>query len=125
MGALGVVEVEIVPEADSGFPAILVRLEIDLFVLHRPPQPFNEQVIVVAPFAVHADPDAVLLQRVGEYLAGELGALVGVEYLGPALFERLLQAQRPNAFSKKSLSTLSLPICWYSWPIRRASSFFF
>ena len=34
----------------------------------------------------------MLLQEIGERLAGELGALVGVEYLRPSLPERLLES---------------------------------
>jgi len=90
--ALGVVESEVLTETDPGFPAILIRLQIDLFILHRPPQPLDEQVVGVAPLAVHANLDSMLLQQPGERLRGELAALVGVEGLGPALPERLFES---------------------------------
>ncbi len=67
------------------------------------------------------------LQKTGEGLTGELAALVGVEYLGFALPERLLQslgteagglprhAATPRSATgtalQKSRSTLSCPIC--------------
>ena len=91
MRALGVVESEVLAETDPGFPAILIGLQIDLFILHRPPQPLDEQVVTVTPFPIHADFDSMLLQQPGERLPGKLAALVGVEDVRPALPERLFQ----------------------------------
>jgi hypothetical protein len=61
-GALVVVEAEVVRERGFCFPAILIRFEIHLLGFHRAPRPFDEQIVVVAPFAVHADADIVSLQ---------------------------------------------------------------
>ena len=52
----------------------------------------DAQVVIIAPFPIHADPDAMLAQEIGEHLTGELGTLVGVEYLRPSLVERLLES---------------------------------
>jgi len=68
-------------------------------VLNRPPQPLNEQVVVVAPFSIHADLDSVPLEEPGESLAGEVAALVGVEDLRPSLPDRLFSTsmQKPTS----------------------------
>lgn len=50
--------------------------------------PLDEEVIAPAALVVHADPDAVRLEQPGELLAGELTALVGVEYPGAAVTDK-------------------------------------
>ena len=65
-----------------------------MLVLHRAPEPFDEDVVHPSTLAVHADCNVVRLQDASELLAGELSALVGVKNLRPAvvcngLFERL------------------------------------
>ena len=91
MGTLGIVEAEIVAETGPCIPGVLISFEIHLFVLHRTPQPLYEQVVAVAPFPTHADSDAMLFQESGKGFTGELGALVGVEYVRSALPERFFQ----------------------------------
>lgn len=54
-------------------------MQIYLFVLNAPPEPFHEYVIPPAIFAIHADGEMVLLQKSRKLLASELTALVGVE----------------------------------------------
>jgi len=90
--ALGVVEAEVVAETDPGIPAILICFRIHFFVLHCPPQPLDEQIVAAPPFPIHADPESALLQKPGEALAGELGALVGVEDLRLTLPKSILQS---------------------------------
>ncbi len=97
MRALGVVEAEVVTETYSGFSAILICFQIDLLLLNCPPQPLDEQVAVIASFPIHADPDSVLLQETGEGLAGELGALVGVEDIWSTFLECLFQCLNTEA----------------------------
>ena len=88
-----------------------IGVEVDFFVFEAAPQPLDEDVVHVAALPVHADHDAVPLQGAGEFVAGELAALIGVEDLGSAipsqrLLERLdteLGAER----AKKSFSTFS------------------
>ena len=81
METFGVIETQVVTKADFGVSAILICFQIDLLIFYCPPQPFDEQVVVVAPLSIHADFDPMLLKETGEGLAGELGTLVGVEYV--------------------------------------------
>ena len=62
--------------------AICDILEVDGLIFHRPPEPFDEDVVHAASLAVHADPHFGLGQH---YCLGELGklaALVGIHDLG-------------------------------------------
>ena len=49
-------------------------------------------VVVVAPLPIHADLDRMILKDLDELPAGEPAALLGVEHLGPSLFQRLRQS---------------------------------
>ena len=91
MGPFIVVEVEVLAKAASGLSAVLIGFQIYLFVLHRPPQPLDEQIVVVASFTIHADSDPMLLQEPRESFSGKLGAPVGVEYLWLPLPERVFE----------------------------------
>jgi len=71
VGTLGVVETEVVTKADSGISAILICFQMHFLIFYCPPQPLDEQVVIIASLPVHADSDAVLLQEPGEGLAGE------------------------------------------------------
>jgi hypothetical protein len=69
-------------------------MQIDLLVLHRPPQPLDEHVVPPGALAVHADLDLVFGEHASEGGACKLRALVGVDDLRLAvprqrLFERL------------------------------------
>lgn len=61
--------------------AILEGSEVDALVLDAAPEPFHEDVVMVAALAVHPDPDAMLLENACEGLTGELDALIGIEDL--------------------------------------------
>ena len=63
------------------FGAGLEYVQIDAFVLQRPPEPFNEHVVHPATASVDADPHPGIAQHVG---AGELAALIRLEDFGPA-----------------------------------------
>ena len=65
--------VESDPFADAGFglAAVAVALEIDVFVLERPPQPLDEDIVHPAPAPIHRDLDASLSEHASEGLAGE------------------------------------------------------
>src|SRR2546427_819332 len=92
MRANGVVEAKIPAQRGARFGAVSVGVQINLLVLHAPPQPLDEHVIDPATLAVHADGDASPLETLGPLLARELRALVGVEDLRyPELRHRLLQ----------------------------------
>ncbi len=101
MRALGIVEAEVVTETDPGVCAILICLQIHLLIFHCPPQPLDEQVVVIAPFPIHADSDSVLLQEPGEGSTGKLGSMVGVEYLGPTLPKSIVFPALPPLKAKK------------------------
>jgi len=72
----------------------LVRIEMDLLIFETPPQPFDKDVVPPPPGPIHADLNPMSLQKPGEFLAGELTALIGVEDLrrvipGDGLLHRL------------------------------------
>ena len=91
MGSLGVVEVKVGVEPGLGLPSVRVSLQVDLFVLHCPPQPLHKYVVSVPPFSVHADSNTIPLDKPGKGLAGELAPLVGVEDLRLSFAQRLLE----------------------------------
>ena len=59
--------VKIYPASDpglglrAGFPSV----QINAFILQRPPEPFDEDIVDAAALAVHRDLDAGALQAVG------------------------------------------------------------
>ncbi len=85
MFALLVVEVHPAPDAGAGVAYGVIGVEVDFFVFQAAPEAFDEDVVHPAPFAVHADLDAVRFEYAGEGGAGELAALVGVENFGRAM----------------------------------------
>ena len=65
------------PEVRSRFKGV----EIDAFVLHGSPEPFDEDVVHPSAPPIHADLDLGVQQDTGEPGAGKLTALIGVEDL--------------------------------------------
>ena len=61
--------------------AILEGSEVDALVFDAAPEPFHEDVVMVAALSVHADPDAMIFENACEGLTGELDTLIGVEDL--------------------------------------------
>ena len=55
MGSQVVVEPEVGSPFPSGLDGVDVGFRVDLLVLHRPPQPLNENVVGVPALPVHAD----------------------------------------------------------------------
>src|SRR5436853_5123277 len=78
--ALLVIKAEPGADAGLGLGDTGIGVEVDLLVFEAAPQPLDEDVVHVA---AHADGDRVALQGVGEIVAGELAALVGIEDLRP------------------------------------------
>ena len=74
-----IVELEVLADRYSRFRDRVVRLEVDLLVLHRFPQPLHEHVVAPGALAIHADADAVVPEQTRERLTRKLAALVGVE----------------------------------------------
>ena len=67
-------------------------MQINAFVLQRPPKPLNHPIVDPAPLAIHADFNLCITQNLDPIAAGELAALIGVEYLWRAVFgQRLFQ----------------------------------
>ena len=59
--------------------SVLEGGEVDALVFDAAPEPFHEDVVVVAVLAVHADPDAMLFENTCEGFTGELDTLIGIE----------------------------------------------
>src|SRR6516162_2551628 len=90
--ALLIIKAEPGADADLGPGDTGTGVEVDLLVFEAAPQPLDEDVVHVAALAIPADGDRVALQGVGEIVAGELAALVGIEDLRPAVLgERFLE----------------------------------
>src|SRR5256885_8298643 len=69
-----IIPVEELAKAALLFDAVGRWAQVDPFVLHRPPQALDEDVVMAAPASVHADRDPVIRQHLGELIAGELRA---------------------------------------------------
>ena len=74
-----VVTCEVSLQASLGIAHRVIGMQIDFLVFHAPPEPFHKHVVTPSAFAIHADLDTIVFQQAGEFLAGELAALVGVE----------------------------------------------
>jgi hypothetical protein len=73
-----IIPVEELAKAALLFDAVGCRAQVDpLMLFHGPPQALDEDVVVEAPAAIHADLDPVVAQHLGELVAGELRALIG------------------------------------------------
>ena len=59
--------------------------QVHLLVFDCSPQALDKNIVPPGAFAIHADLDPVLHQKTGEGGTGKLGALIGVEDLGPAI----------------------------------------
>ena len=55
------------------------RMQVKIPILDGPPQALDEDVVLTATPAVHADFNLVILEHLGEGRAGELSPLVGIE----------------------------------------------
>ena len=76
-----IVEIEIPSDRGACVWYAVVAVQIDLFVLHRPPKPLDEHVVPPRALAVHADRDLILDEHAGEVCPVELAALIGVDDL--------------------------------------------
>jgi len=72
MQSLHVVKEKIVPQTLPGSTDCPVLMKIDLFILHRPPQPLNKDVIIDPAPAIHADPHFRTLKKSRKVLRGKL-----------------------------------------------------
>ena len=74
----------------AGHPALsvadrLIGMEIDFLIFETPPQPLDKDIVPPPPGSIHADLNSMSLQKPGEFLAGELTALIRVEDLWGAI----------------------------------------
>ena len=84
------------------FSAGFVAFQVDSLVLQGTPEPLDKNIVFETAFAVHADPHLPLFQHFGERFAGELAALVAVEYFGSAiLVQRLLERLHTKSTLKR------------------------
>src|SRR5882757_5153706 len=81
MWTAAIVKIEIMADRVPCFADAFVGPQIHLLVFDAAPQSLDEHVVPPSPFAVHADGDAVAGEHAGKRRAGELRALVRVEYL--------------------------------------------
>ena len=87
MRATAVVEIEITGQCLPGSGHSFVAVQIDLFILHGFPKPFDENVVSQAPFTFHADLGRVLLKQADKGRAVELAPLIGVHDLQRAVLQ--------------------------------------
>ena len=97
MRALVVVEMEVAVQRAPQLVTIGEVAGVDQFVLERPPQPFDEDVVERPAAAVHADANLAAGECAGEVVGGELRALIGVEDLGLAEAKRPVQRRQTAA----------------------------
>src|ERR1700724_130305 len=79
-----IIPVEELGQAALLFDAVGRGAQVDPFVLHRPPQALDEDVVVAAPAPIHADLDPMIPQHLGKLVAGELCPLISIEDAGLA-----------------------------------------
>src|SRR5262245_33074649 len=92
MGSASVVEVEVAVDSGPRLDKVRVSSQVDLLVLQRTPEPFDEDVVDTAALAIHADLHSRRQQDGRERRRRELRALVRVEDSWPAkAAQRLLQ----------------------------------
>ena len=93
MRTLGVLEREVLRQADCQLGHVGVALQVHILVLHVAPKAFNEDVVQCSAASVHADGHTLALEHADKGVAGELRALVAVEYLRLAVVaQRVFQA---------------------------------
>ena len=100
MGPLVIVEPEVGSQFPAGLPRAGVGFQVHLLVLHRAPQPLDEDVVRVPPLPVHADLHTAVLKDLGELLTGELAPMVSIEHLRPPPIHRLGQGLDAEACLK-------------------------
>src|SRR5271170_2335731 len=77
----GIVEGHPKSDPGPGLAAVGIGLQMHFFVLDRAPQAFDQDVVPETSPSVHRNRDSGGLEPAGEGGAGELRALVGIEYL--------------------------------------------
>lgn len=78
MNSFVVVEVEVGSDTGSSFIDRTVGMQVHVFILDRPPEPFREDVVHAPASAVHADLHIFSKDETGEIAARELNPLIRV-----------------------------------------------
>src|SRR5262245_13499532 len=91
MQPLSVVEFEVTVQTVNRHFDRFVIPDVNLFVLHRSPKPFDKDVVQRSTASIHADQESSTLEPTGELRTRELRALIAVEDLGLARPQRPLQ----------------------------------
>ncbi len=86
-----VIEEEVVGQSLDQERDGVIGPEIEVFVFDGAPEAFDEHVVQGSTSAVHTDLDAFYFQPLCVSQAGELGTLVGIEDVGAAQLERIVQ----------------------------------
>jgi hypothetical protein len=93
MRATGIAEGQIPANPGAGLGHAGIGPQVDLLIFDAPLQTLDEDVVAPSPLVIHADFDLTGGQYLDEVGRGELAALIGVEYLGRAVFrQRLLDS---------------------------------
>ena len=88
MPAFGVVKQEVFGQTFFCFGDVPIRLQVDVLVCDRSPQPFGEDSVQIPSAAIHTYADVPGDKNGGEIVVGELRSLVAVEYFRNMFFER-------------------------------------
>src|SRR5664279_5453950 len=80
MRAPPVIKIQISAKRGARLEDAVVGAQIDLLVFDAAPQPLDKHIVAPGTLAVHADRYAIAYQHAREGLAGELAALIRVEY---------------------------------------------
>jgi hypothetical protein len=100
MGTMLIIIGEPSAKAGTQFRAGLEGVQMDAFVLHRPPEPLGEDIVHPASPTVHAYLDLDCSQHTGEGIGGEVATLMGIADIGLAeTGQRLLQGLDAKAAS--------------------------
>ncbi len=86
-----IVEREVPPQTRAQLRRPFVAVQVDVLVFHTPPQPFHEHVVQTPTATIPAHRSSGRLHTAGPRLRRKLHPLVGVEHLGPAATQCLLQ----------------------------------
>ena len=87
-----IVEIEIASDPVACRAHAIVSVQVDLFVFHAAPQPFDKHVVAPGTLAVHADGDVVFRLHAPERQTRELRALIRVEDVGLAVLRQSILA---------------------------------
>src|SRR5262245_53021373 len=91
MQTLSIVELEISAQAGDGLWRRFVITDVDVFVFHAAPEPFDEDIVQRPASPIHADGDLALFENPGERATGELRTLIRVEDLRLRHLQRSVQ----------------------------------